>query len=81
MAQMMHGKITTKDLLLNFGLIDEDLCDMCKQGTETNTHVMTECTHTACPGPRGKIAQTITNLISEQGGNYYLQESCMSYTM
>lgn len=74
MAQMMHGKRTTKDFLFKFGLIDEDMCDMCKQGKETNTHVMNECTHTACTDPRGKIAQMMQNLISEQGGNNELQE-------
>jgi hypothetical protein len=74
MAQMMHGKRTTKDLLVKFGLIDEDVCDMCKQGKETNAYVMNECTHIACTGPRGKIAQMMTNLISEQGGNYDLQD-------
>jgi hypothetical protein len=74
MAQMMHGKRTTQDFLFKFGLIDEDMCDMCKQGKETNTHVMNECTHTACTDPRGKIAQMMQNLISEQGGNHELQE-------
>ena len=74
MAQMMHGKRTTQDFLFKFGLIDEDMCDMCKQGKETNTHVMNECTHTACTDPLGKIAQMMQNLISEQGGNNELQE-------
>ena len=72
MAQMMHGKRTTKDFLVKFGLIDEDRCDMCQNGKETNAHVMNECTHVACTGPRGKIAQILKNLISEQGGNYDL---------
>ena len=35
---------------------------------------MNECTHVACTGPRGKIAQMMANLISEQGGNYDLQD-------
>ena len=72
MARMMHGKRTTKDSLVKFGLVDEDVCDMCKKRKETNAHVMNECTHVACTGPRGKIARMMTNLINEQGGNYDL---------
>ena len=34
-----------KDFQSKFGLIDEDMCDMCKQGKETNKHLMNECTH------------------------------------
>jgi hypothetical protein len=46
---------------------------MCKQRTETNEHVLCECKHIACTGPRNKIADLITNLIREQGGNYDLR--------
>jgi hypothetical protein len=81
-AQMLHGKRTTKGPLVKFGLIDEDVCDMCKQGKEINAHVMDEYTHIACTGPLGKIAHMMTNSISEQGGNYDLQDVMYTnYTM
>ena len=49
---------------------------MRKQGKETNTHIMNECTHIACTGPRGKIASKNDDEFnySEQGGNYDLQD-------
>ena len=80
MAQMMHGRRTTKDFLVRFGLIDENICDMCKQYTETNEHVLCNCKHIACKGPRRKIAGMVTELIQEKGGLVIYKTSCMNYT-
>ena len=68
MAQIMHGKRTTKDLLHKFQLIDEPSCDMCGERAETNEHVLCHSTATQCTFAKGKVATMMVQNIQSNGG-------------
>ena len=74
MAQIMHGKRTTKDLLHKFKLIDEPSCDMCGERAETNEHVLCHCIATQCTFAKGKVATMMVQNIQSNGGDRVTQD-------
>ncbi|XP_058766374.1 uncharacterized protein LOC131639972 [Vicia villosa] len=38
-----HGRLPTKDRMLRFGFIQDNVCSMCRQDVETKEHVFFEC--------------------------------------
>jgi hypothetical protein len=74
MAQIMHGKRTTKNLLHKFQLIDEPSCDMCGEYAETNERVLCHCTTKQCTYAKGKVAAMMVQNIQNNGGDNVTQD-------
>ena len=41
--KLLHGAVYTKEHLLKFGFVTDNLCSFCKQGVETYVHLFWEC--------------------------------------
>jgi len=48
LLRSLNRKLLTKERLLKFGIIQENVCYLCNAAPETNAHLYFECSYSSC---------------------------------
>ena len=74
-AMLVWQELPTNDKTTKWNICDDSTCQGCGEKTETNEHVMHECTQIGIKNIRQTISDTIVQAYREAGANTLLQKN------